>query len=120
MTSLAARAVLASVRTYQEAVSPLRRPSCRYVPSCSAYAVEAVERFGAARGSYLAVRRLLRCHPLHAGGLDPVPGGCGHGQLPAGVEPGDGSGSTSTDAPMAAAVPAPPATTRTSQLEFRP
>ncbi|HET6876897.1 MAG TPA: membrane protein insertion efficiency factor YidD [Jatrophihabitans sp.] len=71
--SLVARVVVAVLRFYRTAISPLRPPACRFSPSCSAYAVEAIERFGAARGSWLALRRLLRCHPFHAGGHDPVP-----------------------------------------------
>jgi putative membrane protein insertion efficiency factor len=68
-----ARVLLAVIRAYRTAISPVRPPTCRYIPSCSAYAVEAIELHGAARGSWLAVRRLLRCHPFHAGGHDPVP-----------------------------------------------
>jgi putative membrane protein insertion efficiency factor len=69
-----ARAIaLWALKFYQLAVSPWKRPCCRYTPVCSAYAVEAVERHGAARGLLLAARRLLRCHPFHAGGYDPVP-----------------------------------------------
>jgi putative membrane protein insertion efficiency factor len=68
-----ARVLLAMVRFYRTAISPALPPSCRYTPSCSAYAVEAIELHGAGRGSWLALRRLLRCHPFHAGGHDPVP-----------------------------------------------
>ena len=66
-----------TVRAYQVAVSPLLPPACRYVPTCSAYAIEALERHGALRGSWLAARRLLRCHPVRilggGSGFDPVP-----------------------------------------------
>jgi uncharacterized protein len=65
--------LLALVRGYQIALSPLLPATCRYYPTCSAYAVEALQRYGAARGSWLAVRRILRCHPFTAGGYDPVP-----------------------------------------------
>jgi len=61
------------VRLYRLAISPLLPPSCRFHPSCSAYAVEALTRHGAARGSWLAARRLARCHPFCEGGIDPVP-----------------------------------------------
>lgn len=61
------------VRAWQVLLSPLLGPSCRFQPSCSAYAVEALQRHGARRGSWLAARRIGRCHPFHEGGLDPVP-----------------------------------------------
>jgi uncharacterized protein len=65
--------LILAVRGYQVGISPLLPASCRYFPTCSAYAVEALQRHGAARGSWLAVRRILRCHPFTAGGYDPVP-----------------------------------------------
>jgi hypothetical protein len=66
-------ALILLVRVYQRLVSPLLPPSCRFHPSCSAYAAGALERHGALRGGWLAARRLLRCHPWHPGGFDPVP-----------------------------------------------
>ena len=65
--------LMLAIKGYRLVISPLLRPSCRFYPSCSAYALEAIEVHGALRGSWLAVRRLGRCHPFHAGGLDPVP-----------------------------------------------
>jgi putative membrane protein insertion efficiency factor len=61
------------IRLYQCTLSPMLGPACRYHPSCSHYALGAIERFGFMRGSWLALRRLARCHPWHAGGFDPVP-----------------------------------------------
>jgi putative membrane protein insertion efficiency factor len=61
------------VRAYQWFISPLLPPSCRYEPTCSAYAVEALQRHGLLRGSFLTARRLLRCHPWGGSGYDPVP-----------------------------------------------
>ena len=61
------------VRGYQLWVSPLLPAACRYYPTCSAYAIEALERHGAVSGSWLAIRRIARCHPFRAGGYDPVP-----------------------------------------------
>jgi hypothetical protein len=70
---LPVRAALLAIRGYQLLFSPMYAGSCRFVPSCSAYAVEAIERFGVVRGTALAVRRLMRCQPLGSHGLDPVP-----------------------------------------------
>ena len=65
--------VKGAIRFYQLALSPLVGPACRFHPSCSQYALEAVSRFGVLRGGWLAVRRLARCHPFNPGGYDPVP-----------------------------------------------
>lgn len=70
----ALRALLVgAIRLYQRVLSPLLGPRCRFYPSCSSYAIEALERHGAVHGSWLAARRICRCHPLHEGGFDPVP-----------------------------------------------
>ena len=68
------RAILKGlIRLYRYFVSPMLGPNCRFYPSCSCYAEEAIEHHGIVRGSYLAARRILRCHPWHSGGYDPVP-----------------------------------------------
>jgi putative membrane protein insertion efficiency factor len=61
------------IRAYQLALSPMLGPRCRFYPSCSQYALEAIESHGALRGSWLTARRICRCHPFHPGGFDPVP-----------------------------------------------
>jgi putative membrane protein insertion efficiency factor len=71
--SVAARVLVALVTVYRRFISPVIPPSCRFTPSCSAYAVEALRVHGALRGSWLTLRRLLRCAPWHPGGWDPVP-----------------------------------------------
>jgi len=68
-----ARGLMGAVRLYRRWISPALPPSCRFVPSCSAYAEEALRKHGAAHGSWLAARRLLRCHPWGGSGYDPVP-----------------------------------------------
>ena len=73
MRKVAARAVLAALRLYKTLLSPFFTGSCRYLPSCSDYMAEAVERHGAAAGTALGLRRLSRCHPLGGSGFDPVP-----------------------------------------------
>lgn len=72
LTRLPRVAAAALIRTYQCLASPFPSP-CRYTPTCSSYALEAVRRYGVLRGSWLGFRRILRCHPFHAGGHDPVP-----------------------------------------------
>lgn len=78
MPSPSVRSVVAApaiwlIRAYQMVLSPMRPSTCRFYPSCSAYALTAIERFGIVRGSWLAARRLLRCHPWNPGGVDHVP-----------------------------------------------
>jgi putative membrane protein insertion efficiency factor len=65
--------VTKSIRFYQLAISPHFPPKCRYVPTCSNYAYEAVQKYGLCHGFFLALKRLLRCHPFHQGGYDPLP-----------------------------------------------
>jgi putative membrane protein insertion efficiency factor len=72
-SSAAARPFVAALRGYQRWVSPVLPPTCRFHPSCSAYAIEALQVHGAIRGLWLTIRRLLRCAPWHPGGIDPVP-----------------------------------------------
>lgn len=61
------------IRFYRRCISPLFPPCCRFHPTCSAYALEAVTRYGALKGGWLALKRILKCHPFHPGGHDPVP-----------------------------------------------
>lgn len=61
------------IKFYRKFISPLKKPSCIYYPTCSTYALEALERFGFFKGSYLSLKRILRCHPFAKGGYDPVP-----------------------------------------------
>ncbi|AJY77290.1 membrane protein insertion efficiency factor YidD [Paenibacillus beijingensis] len=63
----------APVHVYRKVISPLKPPTCRFYPSCSAYALEALEKHGPGKGSWLALKRIGRCHPFHPGGFDPVP-----------------------------------------------
>ena len=72
MQNVAKIVVLSMLRAYKWAISPLFPPACRYVPTCSEYAMEAIERYGALRGGFMAFARLLRCHPFTRGGYDPV------------------------------------------------
>lgn len=65
--------MLGAIRFYQGAVSPYKKPCCRFYPTCSSYAYEAVSKYGAAKGAKLAFKRLMKCHPFHEGGYDPVP-----------------------------------------------
>jgi putative membrane protein insertion efficiency factor len=73
MSRVLARAACGAIRVYQWVISPVLPPACNYYPSCSSYAHEALARHGFFYGTYLALRRLSRCHPFHLGGYDPVP-----------------------------------------------
>lgn len=61
------------IRLYQLYISPLTPPTCRFHPTCSNYAIEAIQEYGAAKGAWLGTKRILKCHPFHKGGFDPVP-----------------------------------------------
>ena len=65
--------LIALIKAYKYVIIPLLGPRCRFYPSCSSYGLEAIQLHGAAKGSYLTLRRLLKCHPFHEGGIDPVP-----------------------------------------------
>ena len=71
--SLPKRTALSLLRFYKRQVSPCLPPSCRFIPTCSEYAMQAVEKYGAVKGSWMAVKRIARCNPLCKGGYDPVP-----------------------------------------------
>ncbi|MCL2818164.1 MAG: membrane protein insertion efficiency factor YidD [Actinomycetia bacterium] len=73
MKQLPRRIVVILIRGYQQVISPLFPPTCKYYPTCSVYAVTAVERFGVVRGGWLAIKRIIRCNPWSHGGYDPVP-----------------------------------------------
>ncbi|WP_276351995.1 membrane protein insertion efficiency factor YidD [Cohnella caldifontis] len=70
---IARKALQAPIRFYRTFISPLKPPTCRFVPTCSQYALEAIEVHGAVKGVYLAAKRIGKCHPFHPGGFDPVP-----------------------------------------------
>lgn len=74
-TPLPRRWLAGLIRAYQKLVSPNLGANCRYQPTCSSYALQAVERFGVVKGGWLGLRRIARCHPLRPGGYDPVPNG---------------------------------------------
>jgi len=67
------RILLGIIQFYQKWISPMKPPSCRFYPTCSHYGIEAIQKHGALKGSYLTTKRILKCHPFHPGGLDPVP-----------------------------------------------
>ncbi|MBC8079742.1 MAG: membrane protein insertion efficiency factor YidD [Gorillibacterium sp.] len=67
------RSVKVPINFYRKVISPLKKPSCRYYPTCSQYALDAIDEYGAARGMWMAAKRIARCHPFHPGGFDPVP-----------------------------------------------
>ena len=73
MRSFPKRALLGAIRFYRRHISPMFPPCCRFQPTCSAYALEAVKKYGALKGGFLALKRILKCHPFHPGGYDPVP-----------------------------------------------
>ena len=75
LTRILAGMIILLLRVYQAVLSPLIGPACRYEPTCSHYAIEAIQRYGPLRGSWLGLRRVGRCHPLRPGGFDPVPRG---------------------------------------------
>ncbi|MDH6195639.1 putative membrane protein insertion efficiency factor [Mycobacterium frederiksbergense] len=87
----AARGAIFLIQLYRHTISPLRLPSCRFMPTCSQYAVDALTEYGLFRGGWLAMIRLLKCGPWHPGGWDPIPERCPHSH------PSDGSAETVSD-----------------------
>ena len=71
--NLPMKGMLVMLRFYKREISPMLPPCCRYTPTCSEYAMQAVEKYGAVKGTFLATKRILRCNPFHKGGYDPVP-----------------------------------------------
>ena len=71
--NIVARGLSSAIKGYQRYVSPLFGARCIYTPTCSEYALQAIQKYGACKGSFLAAKRILRCHPFHKGGYDPVP-----------------------------------------------
>lgn len=67
------RLLILCIRFYQIFISPLKPPTCRFYPTCSAYAIEAIQKKGPVKGTWLAIKRISKCHPFHPGGYDPVP-----------------------------------------------
>ena len=105
LTTAITTALIWGVRGYRLLISPLLPPSCRFTPTCSQYAIEALENKGLFTGTRMAVWRLLRCHPFHPGGYDPVERPAG----PAGSDGPDGSGmAAGSVAPAATTVPSAP------------
>jgi len=72
MKQLVTFVIVGVIKFYRLFISPLKPPSCRFVPTCSEYALIAIEKYGVARGVLMAIRRILRCHPFHPGGYDPI------------------------------------------------
>jgi putative membrane protein insertion efficiency factor len=66
------KVVVTAIKGYQKYISPLTPPTCRFYPTCSHYSIEAIEKYGLAKGGLMSVKRILKCHPLHPGGYDPV------------------------------------------------
>lgn len=66
------KVVISCIKFYRKFISPLKRPSCRFYPTCSQYTLEAVEKYGALKGGFMGIKRILKCHPYNKGGYDPV------------------------------------------------
>ncbi len=111
------RALLAAIGFYSRAVSPALPPRCRFYPTCSAYAAEAIEVHGAVRGTGLALVRLLKCAPWHPGGVDPVPPARGTGETSHSSNPAVASGASPAARAPRSASATPPVSRRARQEE---